>query len=66
MKKLICHTSMYQCTRDVLTEGKSYPVVKENEYDFMIVDDEGHDHYFSKKKLDGESYKTWFRLEESK
>lgn len=66
MKKLICHTSIYNGDQSVLTKGRAYPVIEENEVDFMISNDEGDNHHFTKKPFDGESYKTWFRLEGTK
>ncbi|MGM0904231.1 MAG: hypothetical protein ACQEXB_24405 [Bacillota bacterium] len=60
-KYLECHTSMYNGQNNVLTKGKEYPIQLVSVEDFVIINDEGHKHFFNKGKDDeGESYLDWF------
>lgn len=67
---LDCHTTgKMQETEEIFAiEGKSYEVIGEGESSFLINDELGTEHSFSKEPYsdDGVSYKTWFNLVETK
>jgi len=47
----------------ILTEGKTYEILTENEHLILIKDDEQERHLFTKKEDDeGLSYRTWFEI----
>jgi hypothetical protein len=57
---LECHTEMYTSAGNVLTKGKVYEITRETPKYYIIFNDDGDEHHFTKYNDGGESYKTWF------
>ncbi|WP_144509921.1 hypothetical protein [Bacillus sp. FJAT-22090] len=65
MKILIAHTGEENIFGVAITAGKTYPVFRDEEKDFVIITDANREMSFAKEiNRNGLSYKDWFDLVE--